>query len=448
MPEPDTVVADTAAAHGRLARLCEAGVFQDRVDGRLYTREFFEIFVAVMLFMTGVALQFHFGQYVQYLGYDVDTLGWVLSASMVGTLAIRLHIGRWIDRFGCRPMWLVGTVVVALSVGSIQFAERLWVITTLRAACQMAVAAVMTTVAVLAAQIAPPYRRAESLGTIGLGGFLGMIIGPSLGDWIFSGSADTMTPYRIFFSASAVFSLLAGGVAMLTVADRPPKTEPGVSSGEEGSGPTAPKAGPKTPAAPMTSQIKLVFDYWPGIVLLIATVFGAVFCLQSLYLERLAESRGFKNIKVFFLVYAPTAMTLRVVFRHLPGQIGRSRTLVGGLLLQAAGLLCLRGIESQGQLILPGLLMGAGHCFVFPSMVDLAAAEFPFSYRGTGTAVILGAADLGMLLGYVGLGEVIGALGFDAAILTLSITVMSGAVIFALARRRTVFGTLSYSERV
>ena len=63
---------------------------------RLYTARFAQVFAAVFLFMTAVALQFHFGQYVQYLGHGVGTLGRILSISMVGTLLIRLHIGRFI----------------------------------------------------------------------------------------------------------------------------------------------------------------------------------------------------------------------------------------------------------------------------------------------------------------------------------------------------------------
>ena len=86
-----------------------------------------------------------------------------------------------------------------------------------------------------------------------------------------------------------------------------------------------------------------------------------MFCLQVSFLERLAEARGFKDIKVFFLIYGPTAMALRVVFRRVPQLVGRSRTLVGGLVLMTVGLLCLIGVRSQWGLVLPGLLMGAGH---------------------------------------------------------------------------------------
>jgi predicted MFS family arabinose efflux permease len=164
-----------------------------------------------------------------------------------------------------------------------------------------------------------------------------------------------------------------------------------------------------------------------------------VFCLQMSFLERLAEERGFKNIKVFFLVYAPAAMILRILFRRVPQEFGRSRAVVGGLLLQAVGLCFLVGIREQWQLALPAVLMGAGHCFVFPSMVDLAAERFPGRLRGTGTASILVAGDLGMLIGFVGLGELIDTLGFDVGLWVLAATVATGATLFAIARRDAVF---------
>ncbi len=77
------------------------------LEHRLYTRQFFQVFAAVALFMTGVALLFHFGQYLEFRNFGVDTLGRMLSISTIGVLLVRLQIGRWIDRFGCRPCWLV-----------------------------------------------------------------------------------------------------------------------------------------------------------------------------------------------------------------------------------------------------------------------------------------------------------------------------------------------------
>jgi MFS family permease len=398
----------------------------------LYTRRFFQIFGAVMLFMTGVALQFHFGQYVQFLGHGVDTLGLVLGISVVGTLAIRLHIGRWIDRLGCRPTWAVGTVVAALAAGCIQFTGHLWLIVLLRTAATMATACVMTTVAVYAAHIAPPRRRAESLGTMGLGGFTGMIVGTTLGDYIFSGPVETTLPYHVFFSASAACSLLAGLIMTLVPLPEAPV--------QQGSDRLQPDEAWLSPPQPAPSTFSLIRTHWPGTILLIGLAFHMAFCLQMSFLERLAEERGFYNIKVFFLVYGPTAMTLRIVFRRVPERVGRTRTVLAGMLLMGAGVTCLTGAYSQWQLILPALLMGAGHCFVFPSMVDLAAERLPPENRGTGTSLILGAGDCGVLTGFVVLGEVIDRFGFDTALWTLVGVILVAVLVFGFSRRHAVLG--------
>ncbi|MCH8965792.1 MAG: MFS transporter [Planctomycetes bacterium] len=410
-------------------------------DDRLYTRQFAQMFSAVLLFMTGVALQFHVGQYIEYLGHGVDVLGRIMSIGMVGTLLMRLGVGRWIDRVGCKPIWLAGAVAFAIATGSMQFATQLWVITLLRALSGMATAAALTTVAVFAAQIAPPRRRAESIGSMGLAGLMGIAVGPTVGDLIFADAADSITPFRIFFFGSAACSLLSGVIVLkLTMRSNPQGAAGGIESRLVGSlRDSAHSNDPSDPApvlASRPSQRTLVLLHWPGMVLLVGLVFAMAFCVPSMYLERLAEARGFHDVKLFYLVYSPTAILLRIIFRRLPQRIGRSPTMVLGMLLMTAGLCCLLGIDSQWRLIPPGILMGAGHCFIFPSMVDLAAGRFPAEHRGTGTSLILGAGDVGMLIGFGALGELIDAFGFDAALLTLAGLMLVSAGAFSLRRYR------------
>jgi len=191
----------------------------------------------------------------------------------------------------------------------------------------------------------------------------------------------------------------------------------------------------------------VILTHWPGAILLVGIAFCMVLSWQLTFLERLAEARGFMNIKMFFLTYGPTAILLRIVCRRVPERLGRSRTLVGGLLLQGIGVLCLVGIRTEWQLILPALLMGAGHCFVFPSMVDLSAERLPPEYRGTGTSLILGAGDLGLLTGLIVLGEMIDRFGFDTALFLLAATVLATTVLFIFSRRDQVFGHRSHQPR-
>jgi len=252
---------------------------------------------------------------------------------------------------------------------------------------------------------------------------------------IFAGTPDSITPFRIFFFASAACSLLSGVIVlMLTMRSKSHGTAGFSLRGAANSHELGDPVHLELTEEP--SQRALVARHWPGMVLLVGLVFAMAFCVPAMFLERLAEARGFHDIKLFFLVYSPTAITLRIIFRRLPQRIGRSPTMVLGMLLMTAGLCCLLGIESQWRLIPPGILMGAGHCFIFPSMVDLAAGRFPAEHRGTGTSLILGAGDVGMLIGFSALGELIDAFGFDTALLTLAGLLLMSAGAFAFRRYR------------
>ena len=258
-------------------------------------------------------------------------------------------------------------------------------------------------------------------------GFCGMLAGPALGDWIFAEPGTSAAPYHLFFTASAIASLLAGGMVWLM------RNEPATAA--HASDASTVSAHP----VPKPSQLAVIRKHWPGMIVMVGLVFANIWCFVSLYLERLADARGFQDIKVFFFCYAPTAMFLRIAFRRLPQQIGRSRTLLMGMLLMATGTFCLVGVATQGQLILPAILMGAGHCFVFPSMIDLCASSLPHEHRGTGTALILAASDIGMLVGFVTMGELIKAAGFDLTLQCLAAGVLAAACLFACSRRSAIF---------
>ena len=72
-------------------------------------------------------------------------------------------------------------------------------------------------------------------------------------------------------------------------------------------------------------------------------------------------------------------------------------------------------------------------------MIDLAAGRLPHEYRGVGTSLILGAGDLGNVIGFFVMGETISRFGFDACLAALAITILVGAAFFAYCRRHAVF---------
>lgn len=381
---------------------------------RLYSPHFFRVFVATMLTMTGVSMQYHFGEYVTYLGYGVEQLGLITGVGAVGSIFLRPYAGAWIDRVGCRPCFLVASSAAAIANVSFQFADTFWTICFLRVLMVASTATFLTTVAVYAAHAAPPQRRAESLGTIGIGGFLGMMIGPAIGDAIFAGGTTSADEFRFFFTVASCLSL-AAGVVVIDL--------------------RAPTVDEHREPAPFLSLLR---EHWPGMILGISVVFCSILTLHMVFLERYADYRGFESIRWFFFVYAPTAIALRLFCRRVPERVGRERVCAGGLFVMAGGVLLMIPVRAEWHLIFPALLMGAGHSFVFPSMVDLAAEALPWRHRGIGTSVTLGAGDLGFLLGGIGWGRLIHWQGFETTFVVAAfITAMAAMAYLLMGKHRT-----------
>ena len=64
----------------------------------------------------------------------------------------------------------------------------------------------------------PPQRMAEMVGTVGISGFLGMLVGPQLSDWICGHGAVGQAELNRMFQVSAL--LAAGALVIAGVATR------------------------------------------------------------------------------------------------------------------------------------------------------------------------------------------------------------------------------------
>lgn len=350
-----------------------------------------------MLMMVGVSLQTHFGEYLAHLGYGVDDLGWAVGVGVVGSLLLRPVTGMWIDRAGCRSAFLASSIVASLATLAFSAVRSFPLLCCVRVFWSASTATFLATVAVFAARMAPPHRRAESLGTIGIGGFIGMMIGPALGDFIFAGGLGIDSRFTWFFGAGAGLSLAAGCVVSL-------------------------RAAPNLPAATLaTSTMTLWRRHWPGRMLLIPVVFAAALTIQMSFLERFADARHFATIRWFFLAYAPTAIVVRLAFRHGPERLGRRRVCAVGLCLVGLGLLLLIPVRSDWHLLFSGLAWGAGHSLTYPSMVDLVAGSMPPQWRGVGTTLALGAMDLGFMTAGITWGHTIDRYGYSATFLAAAL---------------------------
>ncbi|MBV9358286.1 MAG: MFS transporter [Chloroflexi bacterium] len=260
--------------------------------------------------------------------------------------------------------------------------------------------ATVVTIAVLAAELAPATRRAESLGYLGLASSIPNVVGPSLG-LVLAG----------VFGVSAVFLLaslatLAGVILALGIRPLP----------------AAPPAGPRRPRQGLPRQLTVPFLA----LTLLATSYGGIVSYGALVLP----SAGLASATLFFLVYG----SARGLGRWLGGvscpRFGvRNVTLAGLALAPGALLLLVLGMHDASP-PLAGLVYGAG------SGLAQSAILVGMLDRANSADVRLGstmwnlALDLGVSLGGAGLALVAAGFGMDAVLWTLPVLAGAGLAVY------------------
>ena len=383
---------------------------------RIYNRQFWLAFVANVMLVTSSALTFRFAEFVKFLGGTEETTGFIISVGLVGSLFFRAFLGQAIDQLGIRKIWIVCSlfnvsgsflILTAPDVGFQIYAARIIFVIGLSGMFASSVSHIQN--------LAPLERRTEIIGTFGASGFVGMICGAQLGDIIFHTYPESHLLYYVLFGMSFLFGVLHMGLAIW------------LTSGE------------RHESRSLTPPIhKLMFRYWPGIVLLVTVMMGMGFAVTMTFLTRYSTELGLGGIRTFFTAYAITAFTMRMIARQWSRTIGRHRMIIMGLTSHAVGHFLMTFVSTDWQFILPAIGLGFGHALLFPCVVSMGAGSFPEQFRGTGTTLTLAAIDFGTILTAPLLGWIIDHHGFHQMFYFVSGTMITGAISFAVLTAKTV----------
>src|SRR5688500_3510257 len=86
---------------------------------------------------------------------------------------------------------------------------------------------------------------------------------------------------------------------------------------------------------------RLVVRHWPGNVMLVALGMGLMLAVTTVFLTRFATERNLGGIGPFFVAYAGSAFTFRIVARNWSRSIGRHKMILLGLAGHAVAMLLL-----------------------------------------------------------------------------------------------------------
>jgi MFS family permease len=386
---------------------------------QLYNRPFVLALLAQIGFVMANTLLAHYARWIAFLGGDVATVGWIMGVGSGLGLVLRPWIGQWIDRFGARTIWLAGFALFGIgTLCNLALQDTSFGIYACRSLIVLGASFVFSSSLAFIALEAPPDRRTEAIGILGVGGFLGMMLGPFLGDVILSGDR-TRADFALLFGAAAL--ALIPSAAILLMLHNPHTESRGKRVG-------------------LFDFVGNARQHWPGMVALVIVVFGlsmtSPFVFLTKYIDDVhIEIPGISEVGLFFLCYSGCGITVRVTLRRIPDLFGRRKMLLVGTVVMGTGMLLFNWVDAEHpwRLMAPALTCGAGHALMFHTGTSLFLDAFPSTLRGIGSALSLMVLDIGMIGGAPVLGLIAEFHGYGALFTTIGASCYVAGILYAIS---------------
>ena len=379
---------------------------------RLFTRPF--LLVSVANFTSGMsyALFLHFSGYLADLGASDTQIGLIYGATAVASIAMRPLLGTVMDRYGRRPVIMVGNVLNVVFVLLYLTVSTLgpWVYV-VRIGHGVAEAMLFSALFTYGTDVIPKSRRTEGISLFGVSGLLPIGIAGIVGDFVLS-----IAGFRELFLTAAGFAVITLFLS-LPLSERRPTLKPGES----------PRGFWR-----IVTQRNLLPIWW------MIGSFSTALTGYFVFIRRYVDDTGFGSVGLFFSTYVAVAILERVFLGWLPDRVGRMRVLYPSLGILVIGFLVLAGAGSWVGVAIAGAFCGAGHGFIFPILTALLVDRAPETDRGSAMSFFTALFDVGTLIGGPALGAIIDTAGWGPMYVATGAALGAASVIFSRWDRRAM----------
>jgi DHA1 family tetracycline resistance protein-like MFS transporter len=308
----------------------------------------------------------------------------VTSFSLLQLAAVPIW-GALSDRYGRRPVLIVGLLGSTLSYVLFALAGSYWTLLVSR----IVAGAMGATVGVAQAYIAdvtPPERRAHAMGLLGAAFAMGFIFGPALG-----GALSTHSYSAAGYVAATLCAVNAvGALAWL------PET-------------------PKHEAWRRTGRVALRSLAVPlAAAFLVTASFAVIHVTLPLFGADVWHDSPAKMGLLFAYMGVISAVVQGGLVGRLAPRVGEKRLATAGGLLLAAGLALVPSVSSRPLLYVALALLSGGSALATPSIYSVVSRRASAAQQGAALGLTQTAATLGRIVGPTLAGFLIGTSGLRA----------------------------------
>jgi predicted MFS family arabinose efflux permease len=368
------------------------------LESRLLTPAFLLLGVAELAYFTAVGVAVHtLPLYTTGpVGSDEAGAGLAFGAFGVTALLCRPYAGRLSDSRGRIPLMIVGAVLAGIGMLLIPFASSLSAVVSIRLLQGVAEAAFFVASFALLADIAPPDRMGEALSYNSLGLYLGIAMGPPLGEALL-----VRWGYAAAWVGAGVLCAVAVGLTLLIV-------EPERDRSVEGHGKLIHRPG--VPAS-------------LGFFASLAAI-GGFLAFASLH----SDEVGLANTSLALLVYGLVVVVCRIVFARVPDRLPPLLLGMASLVAIAVGMAVMALWLTPVGLMIGVVVTALGVTFSTPAFFSAIFATASPSERGAAAGTASAFIDLGLGFGPICLGLVARSSGIPAAFLAGAGIALLGAL--------------------
>jgi predicted MFS family arabinose efflux permease len=380
----------------------------DPPEPSLFTPAFIALLLAVLAYFTAGGMEIPLAPLfaARVLGADEIGVGIAVGAVALTALFLRPFAGRTSDRRGRRPLLIGGALLYAAATAAHAVAPDLTVMIGLRLVLGVAEAFFFVAGLAAMADLAPPGRTGEALSFYSLSLYLGIALGPLIGQALLG-----LGGFTLAWLGAAALALLAA-----ILATRIPETREATVTDD-------------VPVVPLIHRASI----GPGLGLLsgIAAMAG-FFAFVALH----AEAIGFVDWSLILLEFGAIVIGTRLVFAKLPDRIAPYRLGSAALALTAAGIAVVALVPDSVGLFIGAGILAVGVAFTTPAFFSAALARVSPHERGAAMGTMSVSIDLAFGAGPMVFGLVAAAGGIPAAFLAGAALAMVGAVGAVTALRR------------